>query len=269
MKFRSINLLTTFLLPCLLTLTSFPVEAQSFPTNGPGGTTRGPNGEYFPTGGRVQPMPPPTRGPNGEYFPTTPGVDNRGIPTQGPGGTTRGPNGEIFPGTGPSGSRTSRSGNNIDWNELTKASTNPIVFLVNGFGGCDPCIAPYLYDKLKAQGIPVYDLDWNDIDRRKQSTNFDLSDANFLQQMDSVISKINPSRPIVLIGHSFGGDSVLKVAQRVAPRKIAFLGVLDAVELGGIRTGRSVGSNVRYFYNRWTKNPSELQRIKGIPIEPI
>lgn len=41
MKFRSINLLATFLLPCLLTLTSSPAQAevinpiaQGFPTEG-------------------------------------------------------------------------------------------------------------------------------------------------------------------------------------------------------------------------------------------
>ena len=155
------------------------------------------------------------------------------------------------------------AGTNIDWNEL-KNGSGPVVFLVNGFGGCAPCITRKLHEKLKASGIAVYDFDWNDIYRRTQQNNFNLADAEFLQQMEGVINAVPQSRPIVLIGHSFGGDSSLKVAQRTS-RRIELLGVLDAVELGGIRTGRSVRSNVGYFYNRWTSNPSGL-RVPGIPV---
>ena len=143
----------------------------------------------------------------------------------------------------------------IDWNELNKGS-GPVVFLVNGNGGCAPCIARDLHTRLKENNITVYDLDWNDIYRRNQNSS-SLNDAEFLQQMDSVIKAIPNSRPIVLIGHSFGGDSVLKVAQRTS-KKISLLGVLDAVEAGGFRTGRSVNENVTNFYNRWTTNSSIL-----------
>jgi|694.fasta_scaffold71710_3 hypothetical protein len=161
--------------------------------------------------------------------------------------------------------RWSRPGTDINWSEL-RTGMGPVVFLVNGFGGCAPCILRTLHDKLIANGIAVYDFDWNDIYRRTQQNNFDLADAQFLQQMEGVINAVPQSRSIVLIGHSFGGDSVLKVAQRTS-RRIELLGVLDAVELGGLRTRRSVGSNVGYFYNRWTTNPSGL-RIPGSPAGP-
>lgn len=154
-------------------------------------------------------------------------------------------------------------GTDINFNEI-RTGNGPVVFLVNGFGGCAPCIARALHNKLKANGIAVYDFDWNDIYRRNQQNNFNLADAEFLQQMEAVISAVPQSRPIVLIGHSFGGDSALKVAQRTS-RRIALLGVLDAVELGGIRTRRSVSNNVSFFYNRWTSNPSGMQ-IPGIPV---
>jgi hypothetical protein len=144
------------------------------------------------------------------------------------------------------------AGTNIDWNEL-KNGRGPVVFLVNGFGGCAPCISRPLHDKLKANGIAVYDLDWNDINRRTQASNLNLNDAEFLKQMEEVLNTIPESRPIVLIGHSFGGDSSLKVARRTSKR-IALLGVLDAVEKGGVRTTQSVGNNVDYFFNRWTSN---------------
>jgi hypothetical protein len=71
-----------------------------------------------------------------------------------------------------------------------------------------------------------------------------------------VIPAIKPGRKILMIGHSFGSDTLLKVAQLIMPRKIAFLGVLDTIEKFGKRTTKVVPSNVEYFYNRWTKYPS-------------
>jgi hypothetical protein len=158
------------------------------------------------------------------------------------------------------------AGTDINWNEV-KTGSGPIVFLVNGFGGCDPCITRDLHAKLKNSQIAVYDFDWNDIHRRTQQNHLKLSDTEFLSQMNFVLESVPKSRPIILIGHSFGGDSVLKVAQRTS-RKISLLGVLDAVEFGGVRTRRSVRSNVQLFYNRWTKNPSNLFVGPGIPLNP-
>ncbi len=40
---------------------------------------------------------------------------------------------------------------------------------------------------------------------------------------------------------------------------------LTRLNRGGIRTGRSVGNNVGYLYNRWTSYPSGLL-IPGIPV---
>jgi hypothetical protein len=159
-----------------------------------------------------------------------------------------------------------KAGTEIDWNEI-KTGSGPVVFLVNGFGGCSPCIARDLHAKLQNSRIAVYDFDWNDIHRRTQQNNLNLSDTEFLSQMDSVLASVPESRPIVLVGHSFGGDSVLKVSQRTS-RNISLLAVIDAVEFAGVRTRRSVGSNVNKFYNWWTINPSNLFVGPGIPLNP-
>jgi pimeloyl-ACP methyl ester carboxylesterase len=135
--------------------------------------------------------------------------------------------------------------------------TGPVVILVNGFGGCNPCITPALQRALIEARIDTFNVDWNDINRRKQSTNLRLDDSEFLAQMRQVINEIPLRRPIVLIGHSFGGDSALKVASN-STRRIELLAVLDAVELGGVRSRRNVGPNVTYFYNRWTNYPTGL-----------
>jgi hypothetical protein len=84
------------------------------------------------------------------------------------------------------------AGTDINWNEL-KNGNGPVVFLVNGFGGCAPCISRTLHDKLKANDIAVYDFDWNDIYRRTQQDNFNLADAEFLRQMEGVINSVPQS----------------------------------------------------------------------------
>jgi hypothetical protein len=158
-------------------------------------------------------------------------------------------------------------GTKIDFEEL-KNGCSPVAFFVNGFGGCAPCITRNLHKKLQLEQISVYDLDWNDIYIRRQSVYLSFSDSTFVNDMvKKVIPAIKPGRKILMIGHSFGSDTLLKVAQLIMPRKIAFLGVLDTIEKFGKRTTKVVPSNVEYFYNRWTKYPSLPRNIPafGIP----
>lgn len=275
MKFRSINLLATFLLPCLLTLTSSPAQAevinpiaQGFPTEGPGGTTRGPNGEYFPSGGKVEPMSPPTKGPNGEYFPTAPGVEGptEGFPTEGPGGTTRGPNGEIFPGaSAPSGQPLGEA--LPPYIPSTQdPSIRPLVILVNGKGDCCIQSMTNVINTLQDAHTELYVVPWNSLSKSSENDS-DLNDALFKSEVANYINnKLEPNRPVILIGHSFGGDSLLKVAPLIK-RRILFLGVLDPVALGGRRdivTQYEVPANVDYFFNRWQRNrPWPIDLIDG------
>lgn len=157
-------------------------------------------------------------------------------------------------------------GSKIDFERL-KYGTNAIAFFVNGFGGCAPCITRSLHQNLLLQNVDVYDLDWNDIYLRKQSVYLRFSDSNFIKNMvNQVIPSIASKRKIIAIGHSLGANTLLKVARRIAPRKIAFLGILDAVGGLGLRSNRSVSANVEYFYNRWTKHPSLPRNVPAIKI---
>ncbi|MBF0298933.1 MAG: alpha/beta hydrolase, partial [Oligoflexia bacterium] len=148
-----------------------------------------------------------------------------------------------------------------DFQEIKKDSRVPIVFLINGFGGCSPCITSLLQEQLGLQGIPTYNLDWNDIWRR-QASNSDLNDSVLLKQMkEEVLPLIPANRPIILVGHSFGGDSAAKIAQKNTNRKFALVATLDPVELGGLRCRRTITSNVLNYHNRWTGNST-----LGIPV---
>ena len=157
-------------------------------------------------------------------------------------------------------------GSKINFEEL-KYGTKAIAFLVNGFGGCAPCIARNLHKNLLLQNYYVCDLDWNDIELRKQSVYLKFNDSSFIENMvNRVIPSIAPNRKIIAIGHSLGANALLKIAHKIAPRKIAFLGILDAVGGFGLRSNCLVSANVEYFYNRWTKHPSLARNIPAINI---
>ena len=157
-------------------------------------------------------------------------------------------------------------GNKIDFYKL-KHETNPVVFFVNGFGGCAPCITRNLHQNLQLQNICVCDLDWNDIYLRKRSVYWQFTDTIFINDMvNKVIPIVNPQRKIIAIGHSLGANALLEIARRIMPRKIAFLGILDAVKSWGLRSTKPVSSNVEYFYNRWTKNPSLPRNLPALSI---
>ena len=160
-------------------------------------------------------------------------------------------------------------GNKLNFQEL-QAGTNPIIFLVNGFGGCAPCISRTLCQKLKLEAISIYDLDWNDIYLKRQSVYTRFSANIFINEMlEKVIPAIKPERKLLLIGHSFGGDVILDIARQIQPRVISFLAVLDGVKKFGQRTTISVPANVQYFYNRWTKHSSLPSKIPDLTIPGI
>lgn len=160
-------------------------------------------------------------------------------------------------------------GNKINFHQL-KQETNPIAFFVNGFGGCAPCITRNLHKNLQLQNISVCDLDWNDIYLRKRSVYLQFTDRIFINDMvNKVIPTINSQRKIIAIGHSLGANALLEIARIIMPRKIAFLGILDAVKNWGLRSTKPIASNVEYFYNRWTKNSSLPHNLSPISIPGI
>ena len=144
-----------------------------------------------------------------------------------------------------------------------------VVFLINGYTGC--CISKRVRKYLEEQqGVRLYVGNWNDLERKRNPGGFNprevnTSDEYFVRQMLDVIAKIPEQTPLIIIGHSFGGDAVLQVAKRVKPRRIAFLGVLDPVGRGGLRENVTwpAPSNVSYFFNRWQQNPPFPSDIVG------
>lgn len=156
-----------------------------------------------------------------------------------------------------------------------------VAFLVHGFSGC--CITKKVKDFLEEKGACVHVSNWNDIDRKGNPGDYDKadigrltwkarpnpeSDERAVKDIIKAIEEIDPQIPVILIGHSFGGDVVLQIARKMdRNRKIAFLAVLDGVGKGGLRKNITapVPENVEYFFNRWQQN----QPLQGDHIIPL
>jgi hypothetical protein len=145
-----------------------------------------------------------------------------------------------------------------------QSPSRPYVVLVNGYQDC--CVwSPSnrgiymgtVLKELEKRGAEFRLVPWDsfrDGARQRSSTS---NDAAFLREAASFINNtLDRNRPLILIGHSFGGDSLLSLAPRIN-RTIQFLGVIDPTAAGGLRepvTRRGVPSNVKYFFNRWQQN---------------
>lgn len=68
------------------------------------------------------------------------------------------------------------------------------------------------------------------------------------------IKKLKPDKPVILVGHSFGGDSVFEVAQRLNTldngfRKIDLMVTLDSVGFDNDKVPQNVKKNINYIAN--------------------
>jgi hypothetical protein len=98
-----------------------------------------------------------------------------------------------------------------------------------------------------------------------QNTCGPLNDAQFLQDIGNAVNAVPLERPVILIGHSFGGDSLLKAVNgatgisRKITRPITALITIDPVGYGGRRRTvdnfyNAVPSSVDIFFNRWQRS---------------
>lgn len=147
-----------------------------------------------------------------------------------------------------------------------QSSRRPFVILVNGYQDC--CVwAPnnrgiymdVVFSKLKGRNAEFRLVPWDSFrDGARQRSNTS-NDAAFLREATEFINnRLDPNRPLILIGHSYGGDSILSLLPRInRNRRIQFVGIIDATAAGGFReptTRRVIPSKVDYFFNRWQKN---------------
>jgi len=83
--------------------------------------------------------------------------------------------------------------------------------------------------------------------------------SNFIEGAGNFFSSLPADTEVYLIGHSFGGDSILALLNNYRTQRLKFklVDVLDPVGFGGFRESvkqYSVPAFVEYFYNRWQTN---------------
>ena len=152
------------------------------------------------------------------------------------------------------------------------ADTRPYVVFARGFqpppGGND--VAPLgmhpLRDYLARFDAEVHSVTWNCFeDDVAQNTCGPLVDDQFRRDIGDTVNALPPERPVILIGHSYGGDSLLKAVNgaqgftSTITRPITALIVIDPVGFGGRRRTvdgfyNTVPSRVGMFFNRWQRN---------------
>lgn len=151
---------------------------------------------------------------------------------------------------------------------------NTVMFFVNGYGGGTLPVRVYdhvisLINSGRAENIEVFQTNWNSPDPTSQSGNpgpftpDPFSDDLFVFALTTqLLVRYDDADTIMLIGHSYGGDSLLKVVNNLnGLRQIDLLATLDPVSRGGVRqTLQNPSSNVDYFFNRW-------QEIVPFPID--
>lgn len=146
---------------------------------------------------------------------------------------------------------------------LAQSNNRGVAIFVNGNGDCCTGGMREVRQALRNQGFAIVTTPWDRFspgagERAALSAGgFTLgslsNDRDFVNQLPAFVNSIPASVPVVLIGHSFGGDSLLSAVPRIN-RRILFLGVLDPVAAGGLRApirSRSVPGTVDYFFNRW------------------
>ncbi|MDY6803226.1 MAG: DUF1036 domain-containing protein [Cyanobacteriota bacterium] len=150
--------------------------------------------------------------------------------------------------------------------QAQSASQRPYVVFVNGHGDCCAWSMNDVEKALQNMGADdIRYVPWDSFRDGARQRSATSNDRQFLTEAEDFINnQLDPNRPLILIGHSFGGDSLLSLAPRIK-RRILFLGVIDPVAAGGLREpirGRGVPSTVDYFFNRWQTNapwPVDLQ----------
>jgi hypothetical protein len=148
-------------------------------------------------------------------------------------------------------------------------SPNAFVAFVNGSGDCCAKNMNEVIKRVKGGGNEVWVTSYANFKNGSSTRKVPVvnlsadADALFIKEAAQVINSQPPNRPVVLIGHSYGGDSILKVLPFIT-RRVQLVVVIDPVGTGGFRkvaTSRVVPPNVDYFMNRWQENGLTGQNI--------
>ena len=145
-----------------------------------------------------------------------------------------------------------------------QSSPSPFVVFVDGSGDCCAYAMTDLQTRLRKDlNATIWKTSYANFrdgssTQKTPGVNLSInSDVAFIAEGAIYINtKLAKNTPLVLIGHSYGGDSVLKLLSLIN-RPVQFVAVIDPVSTAGFRSTLSrytVPGTVGYFFNRWQKN---------------
>ncbi len=155
----------------------------------------------------------------------------------------------------------------IPRNASAQSSLRPYIVLVNGWPNC---CARGITNRFPPINAEIRAVPYSNFSHNGSSGNTSNDSAFLKDGADFINNKLDRNRPLILIGHSFGGDSVLKLLPRIN-RRIQFVAVIDPVSTFGLRASLKslvVPNNVDYFFNRWQENlpfPNDFKTNGSIP----
>jgi len=128
-------------------------------------------------------------------------------------------------------------------------------------------------DYLASLNAEVWSTTWNCFRHGAAQAECALNDAQFIQDLGNYVNALPRERPVILIGHSFGADSLLKAVGRAdgivgkINRPITALIVLDPVGWGGQRkTAQGYSSSELGWASLARMNgASSFLRVPGFP----
>ena len=139
-----------------------------------------------------------------------------------------------------------------------KSGPRPVAIFVNGDQNCCAENMSKTRRALSNLGMKVDYSAWNSITAHNMGSN-PRNTQSFTISAIRYFDSLPQGTEVYLIGHSFGGDSILQLlgSYRRAHVKFRLVAILDAVGYSGrrdITKQNSVPSNVDYFFNRRQTN---------------
>jgi len=142
-----------------------------------------------------------------------------------------------------------------------QAQTNNYLILVNGNRDCCAGNMGRVRRYAQSAGMEIIEVTWSNFKEgwRSGTALTDEGKRRFVNSGKNYLRKLPTGSNIYMVGHSWGGDSALRLVREYNDTNVNFrlLALIDPVGPGGMRgnlLGNTVPSKVDYFLNRWQTN---------------